>query len=54
MKKQLKKKLRRKTVEAYACASCMTPDHCAAGCSGDLYELDAIATFYAGTSAAKT
>ena len=35
MKKLFKKRLNKKTVEAYACPSCGTPDGCMAACAGD-------------------
>jgi hypothetical protein len=34
--KYLRKKLKKKTVEAYACAHCGTPDDCIAMCAGDI------------------
>jgi hypothetical protein len=34
--KHIKKRLRKKTVEAYACLSCGSPDDCIVACAGDI------------------
>ena len=41
------KKLSKKTVEAYACPNCGTPNDCISSCAGDIPLLNDGATFYA-------
>ena len=51
--KHLKKRMRKKTVEAYACPSCGTPDDCIVACAGDVFALNTGARDAAQTSANK-
>lgn len=45
--KHLKKKLRKKTVEAYACPNCGNPQDCISYCAGDIVELNTNAGTFA-------
>ena len=45
--KHLKKKLRKKTVEAYACSHCGTPNNCIADCAAEIIALNSRAAYYA-------
>ena len=51
--KNLKKKMRKKTIEAYACSGCGNPDDCVIACAGDILNLNAKAGNYAQAYIAK-
>ena len=52
--KHLKKRLKKKTVEAYSCAPCGTPDDCAYVCAGDVLNMNSHAWTYAtGTTSVR-
>lgn len=45
--KHFKKKLKKKTVEAYACSSCGDPSDCPVACGADIDRFQTSATYYA-------
>ena len=52
--KHLKKRIKKRTVEAYACSPCGTPYDCANLCAGDIVAFDRNAqTYAAGTSSVR-
>ena len=51
--KKLKKKLRKRTVEAYICYTCESPDSCIIGCQGDMNNLFCVAQVYGDRSQTK-
>lgn len=51
--KHLKKKMRKRTVEAYICKTCHTPDDCVYGCNGDRIDLFSVAQAYGVLSQTK-
>ncbi len=48
MMKKLKKKSRKKTIEAYACDHCGDPSVCVANCAGNIPNLSTNAWVFAG------